>query len=160
DAGIACLSRGVGIHWLRATPAQVGMIGPFVSARGTPRRSHRGAPVAGTQILDSPLEFIRAKARAGTNGAQHERRSTPSDGPAQGSHALAKRPRLKKRSLSSSDAVSRLDLMPPILASAALTAGRSLMALNQRARFGLSSHFTPWASWLRVHGKVAMSAIE
>ena len=32
----------------------------------------------------------------------------------------------------------------------------SLMALNQRPRLGLSSHFTPCVSWLRVHGNVAM----
>ena len=46
----------------------------------------------------------------------------------------------------SSDAVSRFDLITAILASAALTAGRSAMALNQRARLGLSSQLTPWAS--------------
>ncbi len=59
----------------------------------------------------------------------------------------------------SSEAVSRFDLITATLASAAFTAGRSLMASNQRATLGWSSHFTPWASWLRVHGKVAMSAI-
>ena len=34
------------------------------------------------------------------------------------------------------------------------------MALNQRFKFGLSVNGTPWASWLRVHGNVAMSAME
>jgi hypothetical protein len=61
-------------------------------------------------------------------------------------YAFAYFPRLKKRSFWSSVAVSRLDLITPTLASAALTAGRSSIALNQRARLGLSSHFTPWAS--------------
>ena len=46
------------------------------------------------------------------------------------------------------------------MASAAFTAGRAEIASNQRVRFGLSVNGTPWASWLRVHGKVAMSAIE
>ena len=61
-------------------------------------------------------------------------------------YARAYLPRLKKRSFWSSLAVSRFDLMAPTLASAAFTAGRSSIDLNQRARFGLSSHFTPWMS--------------
>ena len=54
-----------------------------------------------------------------------------------GDYARAYLPRLKKRSFWSSLAVSRFDLMAPTLASAAFTAGRSSIALNQRARFGI-----------------------
>ena len=51
---------------------------------------------------------------------------------ARASYARANLPRPNKRSFCSSVAVSRFDLMTAILASAALTAGRSAMALNQR----------------------------
>ncbi len=70
----------------------------------------------------------------------------PARAPGCRTYARAYWPRLKKRSFWSSVAVSRFDLMTPTLASAAFTAGRSSIALNQRARFGLSSHFTPWLS--------------
>src|ERR1700722_7947662 len=74
-------------------------------------------------------------------------------------HALAYFPRLKNRSLSSSEAVSRFDLMVPVISIIFFTAGRAAIVSNQRLRFGFASHFTPMLSWLRVHGKVAMSAI-
>jgi hypothetical protein len=70
----------------------------------------------------------------------------PAGGGEEGVYPLAYLPRLKKRSFWSSLAVSRLDLITATLASAALTAGRSSIALNQRARFGWSSHLTPWTS--------------
>src|SRR6187455_2339732 len=75
-------------------------------------------------------------------------------------YARAYLPRPKKRSLLSSVALSRLDLMSACLAIIALTAGRALISSNQRFRFGFSFILAPCCSCARVHGKVAMSAIE
>ena len=60
-------------------------------------------------------------------------------------HALAYLPRPKKRSLLSSVAVSRLDLMSACLAIMALTAGRADMSSNQRLKFGSASILAPCA---------------
>src|SRR4029078_23748 len=69
-------------------------------------------------------------------------------------------PRPKKRSLLSSVAVSRLDLMSACLAIMVLIAGRADSSLKPRLMAGFSSILTPWAACWRVHGNVAMSAIE